>query len=324
VILFVAVETGAAAYLYPLWQRWLSCSPAPPFRVLAGPAAARFIAKQESSRSIHYQVADSDAIDALLDEQGKPSVLVASASTHPIEFAAINYARRQGIPIGQFIDTWYGYKRRVSSPAGMMIGDRIAVIDDAAVAEAEGEGLPGSLLRSVGQPAWERAPVLPPAPRQKAVFLGAPVERDYGHTLGYTETDAWQLLQEAQRRHPDLVEELIYAPHPDAPIPQPLASGEATEVEASDGLHRAGTVYGMFSSPMVNAFLGGRCVISIQPSAIGTDMCALSRHGRIARARDYRELIKAVQGTASTPSSLKLELAGSCERLEQFILSLAA
>jgi hypothetical protein len=106
------------------------------------------------------------------------------------------------------------------------------------------------------------------------------------------------------------VSELVFAAHPaqTAEIERGCPYGETA-------IATAGTVFGMFAAPMVNALLGGRRVISLQPGAVEPDFCPLSRHGRIPRATTMDELQQALSMQAPVdPIDLRAALTGSCER----------
>jgi hypothetical protein len=307
-VLFIVAEAGPAAYFAPLWRRWLERGMTG-WSVLAEPAARHRIETAKWRYSVPVFPADG------MDEEGiaraitatMPERLVVSATGHGLEAAAIRAARTRQLRVEQFIDNWYGYQRRLNAAA---MPDRIYVIDQAAAQEAVAEGVPAELLTAIGHPAWEAARKLPTAPASRATFLSAPVARHYGRRLGYDERDAWAMAQEAARAWPALVSDLVFAAHPAerAPTDHGCVDGE-TAITA------AGTVFGMFASPMVDALLSGRRVISLQPGALGPDFCPLSRHRRIARATTMDELHEALLSEPpKEPSDLRGALAGSCER----------
>ena len=86
-------------------------------------------------------------------------------------------------------------------------------------------------------------------------------------------------------------------------------------------LQQCGTVLGMFSSPMIDAYLGGRTVVSVQPNLRGQDRSPLSRHGRIARVGDAEALVAALERAPGATETLAATLRGSTDRLDAWLCS---
>ncbi|NQV81452.1 MAG: hypothetical protein HQ495_12930 [Alphaproteobacteria bacterium] len=248
-------------------------------------------------------------------------LLIASAGDgYELERAAVRIVRSGGGRTIQFVDAWYNYERRFSS--GDLFPDVIAVIDDQARLEAIAEGLPPELLVTVGHPWLEAVPRWIPGPRSQVLVLGAPIRRDYGRTLGYDEYDIWSMIVDARRRDVGSFDGLWYAPHPEqlsGGIPD-ISVGEVTIGSTEPYLRRAGTVLGAFAAPMIDAYLCGARVVSVQPNASSRDMCALSRRGMIPRATSTEELIDALSARCQGDvSELNQVLVGSASRLNNLI-----
>ncbi|MBM3553961.1 MAG: hypothetical protein FJX47_00225 [Alphaproteobacteria bacterium] len=319
--LFVVAEIGAARYFLPLWRRWLATG-APAFRIILGAMPATYLRDQGLGHGLPVvaelatEAGDIGSVDA--------DCLVASAGlAYPIELAAIRQAREAGIPSLQAIDSWLNYRRRFEhSGLGLVLPDRILVIDDKAVAEALGEGLPGERLVAIGQPSWEQAREFPSPPQaRRTLFLSGPVRRQYGDSLGYDEISAWELLKATAARHPSLVGEIWYGRHPvQTEITEDMVAPARLITESMAALAEVENVVGIFSSPMIDALIGGRRVVSLQPGARGLDMCPLSRHGRIRRAGTVEELRLALEEPARSGEVLIGVLAGSLDRLERVLM----
>lgn len=320
-LLCVIVETAAAEYLRPLFEDWIVQPPAFGWHIAAGPAAARVLSEIENlSKDTVTRIDPKHPLPAALTGPGDsgPSVLIVSAAAWPVEISAVRAGRAAGAQVLQIVDNWYGYRWRVSDGADLVLGDRLLVIDQTAKTEAEREGIPGEVLAPVGHPAWEKTEPLPPTQSKDILFLGAPVARDYGKSLGYTESDSWALLCEARRLHADLFGRIFYAPHPTMDIPADL--GDAEVVRYRPGLLRdVGTVAGMFSAPLVEAFLAKRRVLTLQPNAVETDMCALSRHQYISRIGTVEALISAMTVPLPDPEALAARFRGSRRRVAQLV-----
>lgn len=326
-ILFVAVETNAAAFLAPLLLRWLDRPEVRSWRLIVAHHANEQFSRiaDRVPRIVAENSADglAPALKALAAQGWAPQALVASAGGHPLEFAALEACR--GMPRAQFIDTWTNYRRRFEGPSGLSLAERIFVIDDNAACEAADAGLPRERMVVTGQPSWESVEPLPPAPRSRALFLSAPVTEGYGSSLGYSERDCWRVVQQLRIGRPDLIAELGFAPHPVERHPDAAALAGAKLVRYDRSLLASiGTVIGMFSSPMIDAFLAGRVVVSVQPGAVGPDQCPLSRHGYIDRVGDVTALAAALEKPKSADRErLAAILRNSTDRLERAVGELA-
>jgi len=325
-LLIVVVETNAANYLAPLLSKWTRCpGDAPPidWHVFAASYAAKRFSAIDSS--IPFTNVDNSqdgwaaAFEALKNSAWNAQALLTSAAGHPLEFAAME--GMDDAPKIQFIDTWTNYRRRFEGPDGLVIGDAIFVIDEHAVNEAIAAGLPGERMVITGQPSWESIPPFGTPPPHSVLFLSAPVLQGYGRFFGYDENDCWDVVRRAKQAAPSLFEQLFFAPHPVEPPPSLTKLDGATLISYDLSiLEKVGTVLGMFSSPMIDGFLGGRNVLSIQPGAIGEDACPLSRHGYITRVGSPEHLVQAMQ-TATPNNNKKLmgTLESSTSRLEAAI-----
>lgn len=314
-VLFVVAEAGAADYFAPLWRAWAAVG-AGDWQVAAGPRARAAVAG-----STAHAISAPESGEGLAEILGdwRPRLVVMSATGAPLERAGLALARAAGVPAYQAVDTWYGYRRRLTHGGEALWPDRLLVIDDDAAAAARGEGVPAERLLVTGHPGWAEAATLPPADPRAVAFLEQPVAANYGERLGYTELSSWALLQEAARRRPDLVGETRYCRHPDCAATPPPGAGDVAE-DSRAALAACGTVTGMFSSLMTEAVLGGRRVVSLQPGAAGDDLCALSARGLIPRAATAEDLIAALERPATASvGRLAENLRGSRERLEAAI-----
>jgi hypothetical protein len=320
-ILFVAGQSAAGSFLAPLWRRWLATKDGAEFRVCLHASAAP-AARELNGLPLLAAGETSDALENVL-AGWRPDLIVTSLSSKPIERAAFDLARRSGIKVWQFVDTWYDYALRIVRTNGAgRHPDRLLVIDERAREEAIGEGLDGQTVMIVGNPAWEEVMPLPARDAAAILFVSQPIARHWGNSLGYTESTGWQMVRDAAGKRPDLFARLIFAPHPDEEIPRAVREAGIETVDSGRvGLAIAGQVLGLYSSIMVDAVLAGRNVISVQPNAGVADKCSLSRHGFIRRARDAAELIRIMGEHPLRGDDLRTAVAHSCSRLERALMA---
>lgn len=325
-ILFVVGQSATVAYLAPLWRNWLSRKEPAGWKVLAAkPAAER--AEYERLVGLPMTVIESDDIKDIEEVLSgwTAECVIMSASFAPVERAAVAFARRHRVPLARIVDTWYGYRRRLENPAGILeLPDRLLVIDREAAAEAVAEGIPPDIVEVVGQPAWENVRILPPGDRRDVLFVSQPIERYYGMSLGYTEKTVWQLFYQTVQAYPHLVRQILYAPHPEDDMPPPGMPGVTVVESGLLSLPAVGSVVGMFSSLVTDALLSGRHVVSFQPGASGRNMCAMGRTGLVPRAMTPGELKVALSVASPDVTALREMLEGSNARVEAFCRTFAA
>lgn len=312
-LLILVSESGAGAFLRPVLRRLQQRTDLDWVLAAAPSALAAVAGNVPPERLLRGDVDRSDAdLAAALFAAADPRAVLASAGGWPLERAMIRLARERGRATAQFVDTWYGYRRRMMEGESPFLPDQILVIDSRARTEAAAEGLPVDRLRVCGHPLWSEIDVLPATDSRATLFIGAPVQRDYGGSLGYTEVDSWDCLLHVARRRPDLVGSLQYAPHPeqrDIAVPVPLAAYSTAM------LAEIGQVVGMFSAPLIEAYLAGRRSISLQPHAVpAIDMAPLSRFGLSPRVTDAEQLVAALQGPIPDSSLLRADLADGTAR----------
>lgn len=320
-LLCLLVETGAYACVAPLLEEWSNGSPGFDWRVVATPEVRAMIeSRGVAGRIVGPAIGRTSGAETIdLDDEGwRPDVVIASCAGAPVEQALIREARRRGIPSVQFIDTWYGYRRRLTDGDDLLLPDRVLVIDERAKFEALDEGLPSALVSTAGHPGWEHIVRLPESGSRDVVFLGAPIRSMLGTSLGYTEEDAWRVISEVAEDRRDLVGQLFYAPHPRQQLQADIPGATMVRYRV-DLMREIGVVVGMFSAPLVDAYLAGRRAITLQPNGGAPDMCPLSRHGRIPRTRTRADLVDALSAPAPDPTPLAEVLKGSADRFTREI-----
>ncbi|MBX3456304.1 hypothetical protein [Ferrovibrio sp.] len=311
-LLILITEAGAASFLRPV-VRALQQRADLNWVLAATPVALRGLADDVPATRLLWSDLDrtSAAMAGDILDMVKPRRVLASAGGWPLERAVIRLAKQRSIVAAQFVDTWYGYRRRFLEGADALLPDHLLVIDPRAVAEAEADGLPADKLHACGHPLWSEIALLPPIDSRATLFIGAPVKRDYGNSLGYTEDDAWACLLEVAQQRPDLVSNLEYAPHPEQ---QGVAVSAPISSYSTGRLADIGQVVGMFSAPLIEAYIAGRRSISLQPRAGSIDMAPLSRFGLSPRVTGSQQLIEVLEAPLPDNTSFRADMANGTAR----------
>lgn len=295
-ILFAALEPGAAAWMAPVWQRMPETSVA----ALAPVARAHL---QRCGTRLPAVTRDlTDDIRTLLNEERTCEVLL-SATGAPTESDIIAACRAADVHVTQIVDTWGGYERRFGEQAP----HAIAVIDARAEAECRAAGAPAAAYVHLGHPAWENAGPLPSGDPRRVLVVGQPIAAIYGSQLGYDEVSVTTSITRVANRRPDLVDCVQYLAHP---------TEDGTLRNAAAALEQAGTVIGMFSSLLVDAMLGGRHVVVVQPGD-GPDLFGPSRHGLLTRCKSDQDIERALERKPDGDGAERLRqiVAGSTSRV---------
>jgi hypothetical protein len=248
----------------------------------------------------------------------RPTVVIVSTTGTATEVAAISAATALGVRTVRIIDVPYNHAERIRDSAPPdVVGDALAVISMRDVDRDPPEGIPRERFVAVGHPGWERVKLAPPADPGRMVFLSQPIGADGFGRFGYSETDSWALVLEARRARPDLFQSLIWAPHPRESVPSEILRGcDGIAVSTEQALQECGTVFGIFTVALTDAFLMGRRVIPVQPGLPADDFCTLSRAGWVARCGSLADMIAALEA-ANTVSAepLRVEIQDSAARL---------
>lgn len=275
---------------------------------------------------VTFRTADPVRADRCrLLEEVRPDFLITSATSLPERDMSERHlwlhARGMGIGSLAFIDQWQNYGIRFRGPdAGSgfaFLPDHINCIDAIGRAEMLAEGLPeermvafglphlaplaslclevdpASLLKKLGIPhGWERK-------EQTLLYVSEPLAEHYGSSRGYDQYLVLELFLEAVRLRCPRVRVLVKL-HPKddrdkfralekrfAELPVAFIQDEISHIEC---LCLADRVFGMTSVMLVEAYLLGKVVVSLQPGLKGTDHLVLSRLGLVPRIDDLRRI----------------------------------
>lgn len=315
--LIIINEIGSLNYVLPfighLNNRQISCS------VIAGELVKQYIAETAGPRpKINLQSCIINADGALAD--GNFDICLTSATGTRTEFEAMEACRKRNVPCVSYIDTWVNYQWRFLDTDCPRYPDFILVPDKAAEEEAVAEGLPREKLVVIGQPAFEGIGVSARG-ENAAVFLDQPDPRDTRISYGYSMKDAWQLVCEHHKNYPNAFSKLIFCPHPERRSPD-IELPDSVEVREFKKLMPSefSIVFGVSSTAMVESFLMGKSVVSVQPGHEGDNIDPLSRQGKIPRVSNRAQLLDLLMNIDGwKPSITRNPFAGSLERLNKFI-----
>ena len=255
-----------------------------------------------------------DLITNIYRAKNSISGIICSATSSFLEWTISEFAKENQIPIIHFVDTFYGYQKRFICGDLTIATENILLIDDIAKNEAICEGVEEKKIKIVGHPGWETQLVnfsnnnefKCDEGNHNTIFLGAPIARDYGESLGFNETDVWRLVLEAKEERADLITNLIYCPHPQQTLDINRISAPVRPFHI-ELLKDYTQIFGIFSSPLMVAHLCGKISVSIQPGNRETDICPFSRRGFFKKASDKLELL----GTILTRKKLM-----NCDRAQ--------
>lgn len=292
------------------------------------PVIQRWSAAGDIATVIYEPEADSGSGDwqSFKEAAARSHLLVLSASADRREDELRKHAKAAGVATVQIIDTWYNYRGRFAAigedPSMVDWPDAVLVIDEGARREAAAEGIPASKLVIAGQPAWEQAIPLPEGDMGHVLFVDQPIRDRVGSGLGYDEYSAFAILEHGIRTSAGRWRAAMVCLHPErrgvSPFPvEPIPSAE--------GLARAEVVVGMFSSLMLDAFLGGKRVLSLQPGLRSGNRDPLSRWGLIPLTIDIENLPKAmeIRPDVAAREALRTCLAGSASRADNALRQIA-
>jgi hypothetical protein len=259
--------------------------------------------------------------DATLLRAIRPALVVTSATSLPVVDMSEKHlwraARDLGIPSLAFLDQWQNYSSRFS---GLGEGERLAYLPDAINCmndvgrdELLAEGFDAGRLVDFGHPALSElgrvlreldpepvAALLAErltgvAPGEAVLFASEPIREHYGDSRGY---DQYQVLARVLRAPGAARILLKLHPKDSRASYDELVAGAGRgrvavvqdELTARQCLLAARLVVGMSSMLLVEAFVAGLPVLSVQPGLRGPDPLVLSRRGLVPLVTGGEEL----------------------------------
>ena len=304
-ILFFSCEPGGAEVLIPV-IRLVQAQPHLEAVVLGyGHALARFAKKEIDC----YEIGPVPKNDFSLFDHHMPDLLITSATSLPSVDMSEKYlwwqAKQRGIPSLAFLDQWQNYAVRFS---GKQDHERLAYqpdwincLNEIGRKEMIREGFDETRLVAFGHPylsslkhdlpaldvASLRAGLHISATDKVVLFVSEPIREHYGNTRGY---DQYRALDYFLSSLADVTEQpkILVKLHPkdNRASFQALADKFATlslqfignELSPIECLAVSDLIFGMSSIMLIEAFILGKKVASLQPGLCVEDPLVLSRH----------------------------------------------
>lgn len=311
---FVVTQIGTAKYIAPFLDLNRKSGLAT-IRVLSSHSVHEYFNSCRNLAENELIHIENNGVEAVVREF-RPHKLVTSLAYHEIEQRAVIIARQENILSAGILDTWYDYRRRLyHSNPDCVLPDHILMNGRDAVAEALSTGVDRTLkLVPVGHPWLEQIKYSPPdSISLPALFIGQPVNRKNRPDIGYSESEAFNLVNKA------LNGKVVYSRHPTGENPPGINPAGTALTETS--LDKFSLVTGMYSTLMQEAYLSGRYVISLQPGFRSKNMCYLSRKRYIPLARTQSQLVRYIKNPEITsPYRFSNQLKGSLDRLARFLV----
>ena len=305
-ILFVICQHGSYRYFKPLWEKWNRDETEFKWHVLVETKTLNIPDLEKEKFNI---------LNSAENLQKEPNLIISSTTGSRIEKFYFNKAKKKKIKIFQLIDSSYDFKKRIFITNGNEnYPDKLIMIDKKSIIYAESfDKIKRNISINIGHPAWENISPLKKKRLTDILFVSQPVQNDYKKELGYTQLDV--INQVSLLKKEKGISSLNISYHPrEKENNSDLFDKVLNE---SKGLNNCGTIIGMFSSLMVNAYYSGRNVISFQPVQ-KKNMDFLSQRGLIKVVSSYKELKENLfNGCIVRPKNNPFN--GSCKRLDKFI-----
>jgi hypothetical protein len=313
-ILFFSSEPGGAEVLCPV-IRLLQEHAYEVVVIAYGHGAERF--DKQGIPNCTMRVSSADTAWLTIRDV-KPDYLITSATSLPWIDMSERYlweaANRYGVGSLAFLDQWQNYSVRFSGPLPheqlRYLPDYINCINEIGRREMIAEGFPVDRLISLGHPYLtdiaarysilnqdDVVMALGIAPsnfirEETLVFVSEPLFENFGNSRGYNQYDvlAFFLTNVHRfRRNTHVVLKL----HPKDELhrfqgvlglfPEIEIHVVQNELSSLECLTLSNRIFGMTSIMLIEAFLLGKTVVSLQPGLIIDDPLVLSRYGLIPR-----------------------------------------
>ncbi len=285
-IIFILCQHGAFKYFQPLFDLWRSEEKPFRWQVLLDTD----IIKLSEDDRVKYNVLSSE--NKFFQS---PNLIISSTSGSQLEKFYYNFAKIKKIKIIQLIDSSYNYKKRIFDTNGKNNYPNILLLIDrySLKAAIRKDNIEIGICNCFGNPAWENIKMLKKKELHDILFISQPIKTDFDSRLGFNENDVIEELVELKKLKNVRSLNIVFHPREKK---KKLRYFDNVFSD-TEGIDRCGTIVGMFSSLMIDAYYSGRNIISFQPN-LKQNMDFLSQ----------RKLIKVV----STIDDLKSNLFSGC------------
>jgi hypothetical protein len=313
VILFFSCEPGGAEILIPVIHSVISHTLHKVIVLGYGLGAERF-----TTKGIEFIAIDPIALnDLTLFKKYNPNFIITSATSLPERDMSEKHlwinARKAGIPSIAFLDQWQNYSQRFSGVDELeklaFMPDYINCINATGKNDMINVGFDRDLLFDFGHPYLTTLEGITSAldadsvrkrlgidPGQKiALFASEAIREHFGDTRGYDQFDALRVFMN-MLAFSSLKYMAVIKLHPKDDLEEyKLILGEYSkinpivihnEVSSIECIQIADCVCGITSIMLIEAFVLGKSVLSIQPNLKVNDPMVLSRMGYITSITD--------------------------------------
>ena len=347
-VLVAAEDPGGASTLVPVIRQLMGRSSEISVRALTRSQATTILSKWLVCCSQDL-ITDADLQNSFSAE--KPDVLLTATSLEgTLETSVIKLARGYGVPSLALMDSWTNYMWRFGDPAVVRrdaLPDLIAVPDQTAYNEMVAIGFPSPKLLVTGHPLleglldWSRnvdrellRSQLDVMPEEKLiVFFSQPIAEMHGDRFselgrGYDEISALEVLDEITRELTCGVK-LVVKLHPyenrnDLLSTKSNVTLSPKEMQATELMVAGDVICGMSSILLIQAWLCGIPVVSVQPGLRKSDALMLARAGHIKTGRNKGEiracLLEALNCNDRIIPDSSLNEGGAAERVASIVL----
>ncbi len=325
-IIAACQDAGGCNAVYPVVRKL--CSQGYSTRLYASLYAGDILRQKKADFS-EITAGDFNRVGNVLDREGADLVLLGTSMGFSLEDVFVTESRKRDIPTVAVFDSWVNYSVRFYSDADKrdlyFLPDYVCVSDDFVKRKMKKEGIPTRKIAVTGNPYFdgllkETQSYIPRAKKDLLAkwgcrpdsfivsFFSQGVDRLFGDSasnpdfLGFTQFDALKLLITGLEKFCENKNvTLVIRPHPKEgePIYRNFEKkkGNMRIVVDKDGEARkvlavSDIVSGMFSIMLVEAYLVGKKILSVQPCLCREDPFILSRLKIVKKAGNLKEIYR--------------------------------
>ncbi|MBD1136492.1 hypothetical protein IDH35_02680 [Pelagibacterales bacterium SAG-MED49] len=327
-ILFITGQYASAQYVHPILDKWLS-KKIFKWKLVSTSVSCKYW-RENKIRYKEIKKKSAGEVSKYI-EKVKPNLIITSASVDvDIEHLFVIEGKKKSIPTACFIDTWVNYINRFNYKGKYIFPNLILAIDNRCKQEMIKEGIPKDIIQVVGQPYLESISKRVPSFGQNFLLAGQPINKYFGKTFGFDETDFRKIILKALKKRK--ISNIISSKHPEEKLKKIDSKLNILHKKGRGiiDVEESHTVFGIFSMQMIIGYLLGRNVASIQPVVSKKDPSPLSRWNLIPILKNANEVIKFIDKSNFKISKKKIEkllkkrseqlgIRGSITRFDKFL-----